>query len=449
MRHGLPTTYRLNKNAGFTIVELMWAIFILLIIMGAVAAGLSSTLNLSRTNANRVVGVNIAAERIDELRQIAAQDFTQVPANTSLAATRLLDGVNYTVTTTSTWLPKTADTNPCDSVSDNDVAYLRVTASVTWPGMNGVVAPKVTTLLTPPVRQFDQSKGNFGVKITGAAGQPQNNILVTVTPPSGSPVLQLPTGPTGCAFFARLNPLPTGDTYTVALSTPGYVDAEGNATPTKSATVVAGITAPNVTFGYDQAGTLELTLTPGPTSAAPPVALPTSVLPVTVGSSVLFAGKKTFPGVAGPIQTITGLYPDSYTIWSGDCEDSDPLGEKPDNSPYYPAGTREAAIDVPPGGIGTGQIVLQSLEIQVREDDGDPVDERTVFAEHLDPTGECPSPPWTLNLGKTDISGNLRVGIPYGNWQFVVDGESPKTSWPVRLATPPADTVPIVPVVVN
>ena len=431
---------------GFTLIELMWAVFILLIIMGAVAAGLSSTLNLSRNNTNRVVAANIGSQAIDKIRQQASTSFNSLTINHSEQDV-LVEGIKYTVKTDADWIPKDADSNPCDSTSDNPIAYVRFTTKVYWPEMNGVTPPTAATIVTPPVKTFASGKGNVGVKVIGASNQPQENMLVTLAGPGGTPTYSKTTSSAGCAFFAQVTPLAT-DQYTVTLNEPGYVDPDGNQLVSKAATVIAGETADPLGFKYDLAASLTVTLEGSP-SGGPTAALPTSPLALTLRNSELTTIKKTFaaPATNAAAQTITGLFPfpgTPYTGWPGGCEDSDPEGQRPDESRYFDIGERVAGALLTPGGTADFTVPMQTIEFTVYEDDTDPANRRsgeTILAEHVTTTGECPAP-WTITLGQTDSSGQLLVALPYGNFTFKVQGRTPKTSWLTAVSTPPADAIP-------
>jgi hypothetical protein len=424
----------------------MWAIFILAIVMGAVAVALSSTLNLSRNNANRSVAANLASEKIDEMRQLAAKSFTSLPVSYSSVVTPV-DGVPYTVATDADWIPKGADTNPCDSESDNPIAYVRVTVNVSWANMNGVKPVTSSTIITPPVKTFSSGKGNVGVKVIGAQNQPQPNLTVTLTAPGGTPSYVKKTSSAGCAFFAYVDPLPSG-AYTATMDEPGYVDPDGNQLVTKAATVLAGETADPLGFKYDRAASLDLTLKGVPVGGAP-ILLPTTPLPVTVGNSDLFSGTRTFAAPstgAGATRTITGLFPftaSMYTVWAGDCADSDPEGKQPDGSAYYVGGLRDPGVVLAAGGTASLDVNMQSIEFTVYKTAAVPGNEQpnsVIIADHDGVVGECPAAT-SLTLGTTDSAGKLTVAIPYGNFTFRVQGATPMTSWVNGISTPPADAV--------
>ena len=446
-RHGslIPKTRRRSTQRGFTLVELTWSVFILTILMAAVAMGLTSTLNLSRNNANRVVAANIASQKIDEVRQQAAKRFTDLTIAYS-ETTSTVDGVQYKVATDADWIPKDADTNPCDSTSDNPVAFVRYTVSVTWANMKTTAPVTAATIVTPPVKTFASGKGNVGVKVVGADNSPQENLTVTLAGPGGVPTYTKKTSSAGCAFFAQVDPLPS-DQYTVTMNETGFVDIDGNQLVSKPATVLAGETADPLGFKYDRAASLDLTLEGAP-AGGDPILLPTTSLPITLRNDQLSTQKRIFPAPAtnAATRTLTNLFPfpdDPYTAWPGTCADSDPQGEKPDGSRYWPSGERTPGVKLTPGGTASLTFPMQSIEFSVYKDSINSSNLRAdmlIKAEHITTVGECPST-WTMELGRTDTNGKLRVAVPYGTFRFYVEGETMLSPLVPIAASPPADSV--------
>ena len=71
-RQGSPFRQMLQKRSGadgFSMVELMMALFVLAVMMSAVAAALATAMRTSRGNTNRIVGANLASEQLDGIRE--------------------------------------------------------------------------------------------------------------------------------------------------------------------------------------------------------------------------------------------------------------------------------------------------------------------------------------------------------------------------------------------
>ncbi|HXY91247.1 MAG TPA: prepilin-type N-terminal cleavage/methylation domain-containing protein, partial [Acidimicrobiia bacterium] len=255
---------RLEGEHGFTIVELMVAIAIFAILMTAAALGMNGALNLTRNNRQRSVAANLAAQQMDS---IAAEDFSQVPIGASPPTTQTVDSTVYTITQNSEWVGPTTSTSDCSGGANANPAYLRVTVTVTWPQMNGVLPVQNQTILTPPVGTYDANSGNIGVTVLDRNATPEANIPVTATDSAGNATTILTT-PDGCAFFAYETP----GTYTVTMSVAGYVTDQGAQPATSTVSVVAGSSVQSQ-FSYDRAATLQLTLT-GAAGGTVPNAVP-------------------------------------------------------------------------------------------------------------------------------------------------------------------------------
>ncbi len=189
---------------GFSIIELMLAIFVLAVIMTAVAAALGTAMRVSRGNTNRVVAANIAAGELDQIREDSSQDFdklTNLLGQTTV--TKTVKNVPYTVTRDVNWVSGGANSSPCDGSASATSAYVRVTVEVTWSQLSGVRPVTSQTVIAPPVGVYDPNTGNAAVKILSAAGKPQENIKVELVGPTGAETPQYTTTD-GCAFFAFL-----------------------------------------------------------------------------------------------------------------------------------------------------------------------------------------------------------------------------------------------------
>src|SRR6185312_9781704 len=115
--------------------------------------------------------------------------------------------------------------------------------------------------------------GHIAVKLRDRDSQPLENYLVTSVGASGTRTAL--TDAAGCAFFAFE---PVGS-YTVSLSTTGYVDGQGGSNPSQTVSVVLGAIV-SLAFDYDQAATIQLTM-----SGTGSGTLPAAGLPVTLANT--------------------------------------------------------------------------------------------------------------------------------------------------------------------
>jgi type II secretory pathway pseudopilin PulG len=383
---------------GLTLLELVVAIGLLMIMMLGIAATVSSGLNLSRNDRNRSVAANLASQEMDSVRE--ASFTTLVPRTT----TQTVDNVPFSVRRDLTWVSKSATSGPCDA-SGGTPQMLRVEVTVSWPDMRGVKPVQTDTVMSPPVGSYDPNTGHISVKVLDRDATPQENALVTVAGPKNA---SLPTNAQGCAFFAFFPP----GTYTVTLSTPGYVDRQSKPNPSQVVGVNLGQTSA-VQFDYDQAAALNLALQPSSGGVLP------NDLPLTIANSH-FLGNGTQPYLGtGASRTIPNLFPaaEGYTVWPGQCADADPQGQQVVGGvaagPYWPNAVRAPALATTPGGSTTATVTVPTVTMTVKDGTGAAVPGVSLTATHaadnICTAGE------THVLGTTDASGQLLVAVPYGH----------------------------------
>jgi len=409
---------------GLTLLELVVAIALLSIMMIGIAATVSSGLNLSRTDRNRSVAANLAAQEMDTVRE---SNFTTLVSRTT---TQNVDNVPFSVRRDLTWVSKSATSGPCDA-SGGTPQVLRVEVTVTWPDMHGVNPVQTDTVMSPPVGSYDPNTGHIAVKVLDRDANPQDNAVVNL---SGPKTASLPTNEQGCAFFTFLTP----GTYTVTLATTGDVDRQSNPNPAQVVGVNLGqISA--VQFDYDQAASLNLTLQPSSGGV-----LPTD-LPLTIANSH-FLGNGTQPySGTGTSRTIGNLFPaeEGYTVWPGQCADADPQGQQIVGGvaagAYWPNAVRAPAVATTPGATTVGTVTVPTVTLTVKDGTGTAVPGVSLTATHaadnICTAGE------THVLGTTDANGQLVVGVPYGHWTVSVAGRTAQGgTWPQLVVDPNASS---------
>jgi type II secretory pathway pseudopilin PulG len=424
-----------RDEGGFSILELGVAFMIFAIVMGGVLVGMSATLRLTGSNRYRSVAANLASQQMDSVRSLAIRNFQAIPVGNN-TKTQSVDGILYTISQDTEWISQNANSSACDGAPGQRLAYLRVSVEVSWPNMQGVSPVATQSLLTPPVGLYDPNTGHIGVKLLDRDAQPVDAILVSLSGPQSRTEI---TTSDGCAFFAYL---PAG-TYTVSLNTAGYVDGQGNPAPSQVATVTIGSIS-SIQFDYDQAATLQLTLS-GDSGGIPP-----TVVPLTLGNTHLLPnGSKPFPG-SGGARTITNLFPylQGYTTWAGDCLDADPEGQKADGSgPYYPGGQRAAPIQTNPASTSNGTVTFRTVRVHLKHNSGIPVAGATLQTYHS-PDNGCAAGETLTMVGVTDVTGTLVTALPYGLWQFKAVGFAPFGSWPTSTLDPTKPSTPDVTIIV-
>lgn len=410
---------------GFSLVELMVAI----VVFGLLAAAALTTLNYAvgttRSDRNRVGAANLAARELEIVRDqfvnpnLGPNSITlntvvnpdPLPGGTP-GAPLVLDNVAYTVTRTAQWtsVGPSAPASPCDNGSSAELSSLKVSVTVTWPGMGTIPAVRSDTILTPPKGTYSSTTGHIGVKVLDRDGKPAGGHTVTISGgPSGT--RSGVSAPDGCVLFAFLLP----GSYQVSVADTGYVDRAGNATPVQTATVQPALLWKG-SFDYDRAATISATVQP-PSGYALPQTLD---FPVSLGNNGLALGSISRAG-SGATRSLDALWPfaSGYTLWAGDC-----LG----NDPQYSGRTRAATVAVTPGATSSAVVDLGGLAVTVTSG-GFPVVGATVLAVQA-ADSSCAAGQ-TITLGNTDGTGTVRAALPWGTWQLQVASRAPAGgTWP-------------------
>jgi prepilin-type N-terminal cleavage/methylation domain-containing protein len=412
VRVRLPSP-RLQSDDGLTIVELVMALAIFALLSTGVVATMVTALDLSRTNRNRVVASNLAAEEMDRLRSLAAADFTSVaPGAQVLVRTAEVNNVTFEIRTDRQWIEVGARTDACKATdgSDYEPRYVRLSVRVTWPDMRAVQPIRSDTILTPPLGTVDDlALGNVAVQVRDRDGAAVEDQVVVLTRPDSTTQTATTTA-TGCAFF---NFLP-GGSYAVTLDRAGWVNPVGSRVSSENVGVQAGKIS-TIEMVYDRDVDLALTF----------ANFATHPVPAGMSFSLFNTNFATYTitfvdaSATGPERTVVDFFPftDGVYAWAGICLDADPGG----------ADRRDPLLLIP-GSTATGTIATAPVDVTVLEEvDGvfAPRSGVAVTAVH-DPLDGCQDGE-TYPLGDTDAGGVVRASLPAGLWRFeitdpVIDG---------------------------
>jgi Tfp pilus assembly protein PilV len=419
---------RSRPAEGFTVLEVVIAITVLMVSLLGAALLFENTIVVSGNTRNRVVAANLATEAMEQVRSLAADPakFTTITqGQTVLAgAAQKVNGLQFTVTQNVQFVGQNSTQSSCDSPGSNTGQIMQVQEQVTWASMAGTQPVQAVTLLSPPVGAYSASSGSIAAKVTNSAGAVSQNIDVQV---SGPATQSQQTTSEGCAFFAFL---PVG-TYTVTVVGGGVGDQEVVA-PAQTASVSVGQTA-SLAFSYDTPGTINVT---GWNPAAPPAA---TNIPISVANSGLQPYAQ-FSYAAGTT-SLTPLYPyaSGYTVFAGNCTDNNPLGKDTNRTLFYPTAA-PTPLNVPPGGTASTTVSLYTLSLHVQNSTAVAVAagtntaaETTTFAAPYTAvctsgtaTGTAP----TLGLVTTDASGNSVTSLPLGHWTVTAKCTKPAAACP-------------------
>ena len=430
-----------DRDAGFGMVEMLFAMVVFSIIATAVAYGLQSATNSTRLDRNRVQAASLASRELEIVRQEFQDISIDGPSLIGDAGTVVnphplkgqtsgnpltIDGLPFTVTRSAQWLPAGAGASACDGGAAVTYPVLSVSVKVTWDQMGSTQPVETNTILTPSKKQVSGTDGYAAVKIIAANGQGVPDMPVTIS--NGATTVSALTADDGCATF-QVAATSTPVTYNVTASKAGYVSNSFATTATGTMAIKAGTLA-RTSMAYDQAVSLTVKQVTSGGSA-----LPTQNAPVTLYSPDITGGVKAFAG-AGATTTISGLWPSTagYITWPGSCKQSDPS---------LSGGSRAAAAIVSPGGSATVTETLTPAQLLVTDSLGNPRSGAVVTAVAASSETTCMtySP---VTLGQTDSSGRLRTSLPAGTWTLKV---STTSSAPVTVnaASAPVNLTLVVP----
>ncbi|MDQ1475680.1 MAG: hypothetical protein QOE62_909 [Actinomycetota bacterium] len=400
-----------GDDDGFTVIEVVVAMTILLVALLASAFMFSNAMLVSGNTRNRVVAANLATQAMEDVRGLAANPstFGTIPLNSTALPVQTVNGLAYTITQTTQFVGQSSSTSSCDSPPATTNLIMQVTEVVTWPNMGGTQPVRETTTLSPPVGVYSSSSGSIAAKVYDSTGAVASSINVQVTGPQS---VTQQTSSEGCAYFAFL---PAGSYTVTVIEGTGVGDQEVVA-PAQATSVAVGQTA-SLQFLYDKPAAVTVTLPAGP----PP---PASGIPVSVANTGLQPYSQ-FTFASGT--TTASLYPyaNGYTVFAGNCTDNNPLGKDTNRALFYPTAT-PAVLNTPPNGTATAPASLYTVALHVQTSTAVAVpnttptaDETTTFGvpyTAVCTSGTANGAAPTLGLATTNATGDSVTALPLGHF---------------------------------
>lgn len=423
-RGGPGSSKPFAAEEGFALIEVMVSAVLLVVLALATLSLIDRSQTSSSQQRSKGVAMAIASADLNRMRQTK---FTDSNNFTTSAKARGVDGVTYTVTSKGEWTSAAGILTTCTKPSTgNPGQYVRLTSTVTWPGMGAVKPVTAETLLVPRAGETTIASGAFSLKVLTAAGLPVSGVAVVMNGQT------LVTSAAGCVIFTSVPP----GTYTVTYSKSGYVATNGAGTGSYQATVTKGTTA-SKTVGYD----LPAKITPVPmfrdagTGAASTTQITTgwTTYSLSAGQGVDFLGSYAWTTSAG---SGTLLYPfiGGYQIYAGACPGANPalydgnFGDTfPKSSVAPDAGTTTAA--------NTTAAYLRPVSIKVTG-----LTNGQKFNVYLLPSSAstdmtgCERAGTTTSITSTGTSMTATFDAPYGLYGYCVDNAN--TSSPKRYVPP-------------
>jgi Big-like domain-containing protein len=420
---GYDDTVVLSQESGFSLLEVVIALVILMTLLVSVASLLATTFKVGANLCGGKAATEIATSTLDSQVQQGSTTLVTEVGDTSLPSVTSA-GQTYIVEMEIS--PYTSSNASACANPNGGLAMLKITVWVTWAnvttgsqwwvsgssGSTGLLVSE-TTLLSLPSTAFNGNDGSVLVAITGTSGSADGIQSVSVTATSGSTHYTAATTSSGCVLFANLAP----GTWTMTASKTGYIDALNDwSTSTNSATPLSSsavVTAGNVTslgFTYDNEATVTPSysapadggqLTPNPTGI--------STLPLTYYTTY----GTSYPATGVVLPSPSSVFPSntspSYYVVAGSCG----IESAPDGNNITGAQTDGQAITVTPGGTANPAFALTPLELVVTHG-GTPVANAAVTATSTDSncaTGSLAMP--TLGLGTTCNPGGPTYPCTY------------------------------------
>ncbi len=377
---------RLAADHGFSLIEAVVALSILALVSSSFTYGMNLALRVTRDDRLRQQATHLAERELeivrnqfqhsDETGQLGVLEAGRVTNDAPLpggtkGSPLEIDGREFIVERTNSIQLSGNGESPCDGGGSVDYLTIAVNVSVSWSDSGQTRAVQSNTLLTP-VKGVEGDVGYIAAKLTNSAGTGTANVPVVATGPSG-PATEY-TAADGCAVFM----LSTAGDYTLSLDSAGYVNQEGFQSTDKTATLEKG-KLKVIPFAYERAAGINVAYETGPGHS-----LPTPLPGLTLFNPRFTDSELHLPGSTNPT-TVSGLWPDSYSVWAGTCDQSDPTL----NGLGYP---RPVAVPVAAGGTASVTVALAPVAVRTVTSDvpgpaGMPLDGVTLVARPADPTG--------------------------------------------------------------
>lgn len=409
---------RTTDDDGFSLIEIVVALSVLMVLALAVSITLINGLNVSKQSRQRVAASNLAAREVEIVRNTFGSSETAALAVAALGAVdnanplggagpSLVDGTPYTVRRDVQWMATGNGVSACDGGSLVSHPSLKVSVSVTWPDMRTTKPVRTSTLLTPPKGSLGSTTIAFvAAKIQNASGLPASGVTVKATGPGGS--FSHVTDASGCAVFQ----VGAAGTYNVFMDMPGWVNQLGVQLSAKSQPVSAGQLA-RLSMTYDRAASMEVFVV---TDAG--YSLPSPLPAVNYTKPNVDAALARQQLASSPTGTsVTGLWPtlDGYAAWAGSCADSDPAGAPT-------SGSRGDPVVIAAGDTAAVDARLAPVDLTVTDGaTGLPLATTLVTAVSQ---STCSGSDGSLTLGSTDAAGQLKASLPFGTWLLSAGGRA-------------------------
>ena len=352
------------NQSGIALIEALVSAVLLLIVAGGVFSAFTAATRSTAQERHRARANDLAEADLERMRSLPVACPRSNPSCTYSLATLLTpqtrtvaqDGTNYTIVSLAEYVNETASTSSCSS-GGGSRDYLKITSTVTWPGMGSRPAVTAGSIVTPPSGSVVPNSGSLVVSVEDSRAAGISGVTISGSGPGS---FTGTTGSTGCVLWKNL---PAGNyTMTLAGVAAGKVDQDGDPPTAKTISVVDQSTN-TVELQYDSPGSMSIGFTTKPYGNGTPVAAPIdSMLVFNTGMTSIQQFVPTTPP-ATPISSNSVLFPftSPYAVYAGTCS-----GDNPDPNSDGSGGAAVASVLVPQGGAaGPATVQLPALHLTV------------------------------------------------------------------------------------
>jgi Tfp pilus assembly protein PilV len=426
-----------RDEGGIMLIEVLVSSMLLVVVALGVFTAFDATSRSTAQERHKARASAIADADQSRMRTMRIADL----ANLNETTTVNQDGTNYTVVSKAEFSNEPATTSACQTgLGSRD--YIKISSTVTWPGIGSANPVVASSLVTPPSGSVVPNSGSLTINVIDSQAVGKSGIGVNGSGPAS---FSGTTGPTGCVSWSNL---PAGN-YNVNLTNAGgLVDPDGVAPTTKVVSVVADSTN-TVSFQYDTPGEIPIRFRKGTSSSA--FSTDSVIISNTGMSTPKTVG--TPGGTRFSQTTAQGLFPftSSYGVYAYTCDQNNP---NPADAVPAPVPGAIPYVTVPRGGTSPiASIQLPWMNLTVRtgsssSSQGSLVNGAAVLAYDV----KCDDFPRQFSTGSSGTvsdpeTGTSGMALPYSDyrvWARAVISGTPRCNW-VRVwgswGTDPIETL--------
>lgn len=269
MRYGRKMHNRIaTKNAGFTLIETLVTIAIVVVFLLAIYQLYAKVLEVGTNIRVRIVASQVASEQMEFIRNLQYSDVGTVggvPSGVvSPSATVVRSGISFLITTTIRNIDQPADGTLGGTPNDLSPADNKfVSLSVACTTCKYPVTVENTSYVAPKSLETENGNGALVIKAIDASGNPIVNAIVSIVNSAVSPAINLSDVTDASGVLTLVDAPPSTENYQITVSKSGYSTdtsytphAAGNPNPLKPHLTVVANTVTQSTFAIDRTGTI-------------------------------------------------------------------------------------------------------------------------------------------------------------------------------------------------